>query len=138
MPNAKEKSDALEILSREVENSKKHHKPTSRHRLAELIVTETGMPFRDALEVTEAYCDKNAPAIPEYLMGEFAIFWLKVIAIIEAIGGLVVFYYSTVAWRTHAPMWPWLCFGTLLCGTSAFMWVKSLESEADRRTRDDD
>lgn len=128
-------ADALSLLTSEIELAQRSHRPMSRRALAELVAERTGMPFRDAHAVVEAYCDANAAAVPEYLGGEFSVFWLKVIAVVNVLVGLGAFYNSAAIFRAGKPAWPLWCLGTIFCGIGAFFWARSLDSWVQLRKR---
>ena len=129
--------DAINVIERELVSAETDRRPISRQMLAESVHSETGMPASDAFALVEQYCEEKAPAVPGYLQEEFAIPYLKVIAVLNVIVGIVVFWLGVNAYRSPAktPMWPYLCIGTIFCGLGAFAWVTSLERYAERRAK---
>src|SRR6185312_12332335 len=107
----------------------------SRQALADLIHRGTGMPHSDAVRLVDRYCDEHAPSVPHYLQEEFAIPYMKVLAILVAVVSIAVFYYSVVVYRSGKPNHYWLVAGTLLLGVACLFWVKSLELWAARKNK---
>jgi hypothetical protein len=128
--------DAITLIEREIAKAEFDCRPISRQMLAESVHVQTGLSTADAFALVEQYCEEKAPAVPGYLQEEFAIPYLKVIAVINVIVGIVVFWMGVNAFRTKgAPMWPYLCVGTIFCGLGVFAWVKSLERFAERQAK---
>ncbi len=127
--------DAITLIQKEIAKAEFDCRPISRQMLAERVHTETGLPSADALSIVEQYCEEQAPAVPGYLQEEFAIPYLKVIAVLNVVVGVVVFWLGVNASRTGKPIWPYLCIGTIFCGLAAFAWVMSMERYAARRAK---
>jgi hypothetical protein len=102
----------------------------SRQALAALVHRRTGMPLKEATVIVETFCEEKEPALPEYLQSEFAIGWLKVVAVGNVIVGGVFYFYANRAHEQHLPYWFFLAIGTVFVGLGVLSWVKSLESEA--------
>ena len=86
-----EKVDCLALVEQEIASAKEERRPTSRQALANLVQKRTGMPAKDAFAIVEAFCEEKEPALPEFLESEFVIGWLKVVAIGQAIVGIIFF-----------------------------------------------
>ena len=123
--------DCIALVESEIAAARQERRPTSRQTLANLVVKRTGMPPKEALAIVEAFCEEREPAVPEFLESEFVIGWLKVIAVLQAIVGLVFFYYAKRAHESNQPIWIYLMLGTILLGFAVLSWVKSLEREYD-------
>ncbi|MEZ0325664.1 MAG: hypothetical protein ACAH95_07140 [Fimbriimonas sp.] len=127
--------DAISLIEREIARAEFDCRPISRQMLAETVHTETGLTTSDALALVEQYCEEKAPAVPGYLQEEFAVPYLKVIAILNVAVGVTIFWFGVNAFRSKAAVWPYLCVGTIFCGLGAFAWVVSLERYAERRAK---
>ena len=128
--------DAIGLIEREISRAQFDCRPISRQMLAESVNTETGLPIADALALVEQYCEEKAPGVPGYLQEEFAVPYLKVIAVVNVIVGIGVMLFGVNSSRTsNAALWPYLCVGTIFCGLGAFAWVVSLERYAERRAK---
>jgi hypothetical protein len=129
-----QKPDALNLLSQEVSNAEAERRPVSRQSLTDMLVTSAGIPAGDASNLVHEYCDENAPAIPHYLAEEFAIPYLKVIAVVNVIVALGLYYWGIQVFRLgKQPAWPWFCVATIVTGFAALAWVKSIERFAARK-----
>ncbi|HSI73610.1 MAG TPA: hypothetical protein VK934_10585 [Fimbriimonas sp.] len=127
--------DAITLIEREIARAEFERTPISRQMLADLVHEGTSMPLSDALPLVEEYCEERAAWVPGYLQEEFAIPYLKVLAIINVIIGVVVFWIGVNAYRSGKPVWPYLVAGTLVCGLGAWFWVVSLERYMERRKK---
>lgn len=122
-------TDPDAFLKKELELAYEGRKALSRYALARIVSERMKMPIKEAEAIVEAYCAEKAPATPAYLGSEFGIFWLKVVAIVVAMGGLGVFWYSAQMIRNHEPAFVPLALGTIICGSAVFLWVRSIERE---------
>jgi hypothetical protein len=129
------KEDAISLVQREIARAEDDRKPISRQMLADIVQEQLGLPHADAFSIVDRYCEDNAPAVPGYLQEEFAIPYLKVIAIINVIVGLGIFWMGVLKWKQSNPIWPYLTVGTIFCGLGVFAWVQSLERYAERRKK---
>jgi hypothetical protein len=129
--------DLVELIEKEISTARDERRPTSRQQLAEIVNERTGMPVPEALTLVDTYCDEKEPAIPYYLQDEFAIPWLKAVAVINVVIGVAFLWYGVKVLRTvpAKPGWPWFCIGTIFCGLGAFAWVQSLERFVERRRK---
>jgi hypothetical protein len=127
------KVDCLAIVEQEIAAARQERRPMSRQALATLVQKRTGMPPKDAVAIVEAFCEEKEPHLPEFLESEFVIGWLKVIAVGNAIVGVVFFYFASKAHQRGEPIWIYLVLGTVFVGFAAFSWVKSLEKEVHSR-----
>ncbi len=134
-PQRQKPVDALSLLEREIRSADSDRRPISRQSLAELLRERTGIPNPDAVALVDEYCDEKAPGVPYYLQDEFAIPYLKVIAIINALIGGGVYWYGVTAFRAAEPGWPWFCLGTIIVGLGVLAWVKSLERFVARKRK---
>jgi len=125
--------DLIQLIASEIKESREQYRPTSRQRLAELVQERTGMPHAEATALVDTYCEENEPGVPYYLQEEFAIPYLKVIAVLNVLCGIAACYYGVKVLKTSKPGWPWFCLGTTFCGLGALAWVKSLERYAARK-----
>lgn len=130
-------TDLVELISKEISLARDERRPTSRQQLAEIVNDRTGMPVPEALTLVDTYCDEKEPAIPYYLQEEFAIPWLKAIAVLNVVIGVAAIWYGVKVLRTTPPKpgWPWFSLGTIFCGLGVFAWVQSLERFAERRRK---
>lgn len=125
--------DHSEFLKATIDEAQNARRATSRHELAEILAKRAKMPHRDALSVVDVYCDINNPGIPDYLSSEFAIGWLKFLAVIPVSVGVAALWQGVQHHQRNQVTWPWWCAGVVLVGAGVFYWVKSLEREAERR-----
>jgi hypothetical protein len=123
--------DLIDLISTEIHLAREETRPTSRQELAHIVNARTGMPLTDAFEFVDRYCDENEPGVPGYLQEEFAIPYLKVVAVFFAIVAMVLCYNGVSLYRTAHPWWIWVTIGVLFFGAAALSWVKSLEREWD-------
>ena len=119
--------DAAEILQEEIDAAQRELQPTSRRALALKLQTATGVAFKDAMDIVDAYCDEKAPAVPTYLASEFGIYWLKVVAVAFVALGIGAAWYGKQVWDAHGAPWPAFVATTILVGLGALSWVKSIE-----------
>jgi len=124
--------DLIEIISGEIQTARDQTRPTSRQELANIVHARTGMSVGEALEFVDSYCDENAPGVPGYLQEEFAIPYLKVLAVFFTAISLFICYHGVRLYQDRKPGWVWLCIGVVLFGLGALSWVKSIEREVER------
>jgi hypothetical protein len=132
---SKENIDCTALVEEEIAAARTERRPVSRQALANLVQKRTGMPPKDALAIVDAFCDEKEPALPVYLESEFVIGWLKVLAIGQAVVGIVFFYYASKAHQRGEPIWVYLMLGTVFIGIAALCWVQSLEREVRNRDK---
>ena len=126
--------DPLELIKAEVSRAESDRVPMSRQMLADRVHELTGMNAGEARLMVDDYCDAHAPAVPQYLAEEFAIPYLKVVAIINVVIALGLYYWGIQVFRAaKQPAWPWWCVATIFVGLGALAWVKSLERFAARK-----
>lgn len=125
----------VDIIQNEIQKARDDRRPTSRQQLAEIIRERTGMPVNEALPIVDAYCEAEEPAIPYYLQEEFAIPYLKFVAIMIVVGGLFFIYYGVTEQRKGRPAYVWYSLGTVVIGLGVFAWVQSLEKYVERRRK---
>lgn len=123
----------VDIIQSEIQRARDDRRPTSRQMLAEIINERTGMPVADALAIVDAYCEAEEPAIPYYLQEEFAIPYLKFVAIVIALGGIAFMWYGVTQQQKGKPAYMWYSIGTVVIGIGVFAWVQSLERFVKRR-----
>jgi len=87
------------------------------------------MPFNEAFAFVDTFCDENEPGVPGYLQEEFAVPYLKVVAVVNAAIGVFLIYRGVQVYRANQVSWGWYCAGVVFCGLAAFAWVQSLERE---------
>jgi len=133
--NPGETPDLVGLVQGEIQLARSETRPTSRQQLADIVRQRTGMPFADAFAFVETYCDENEPGVPGYLQEEFAVPYLKVVAIVNVIIGSVIIYRGVQVYRANLPAWGWYCAGVVFCGLAVFTWVQSLEREVLWRKR---
>lgn len=127
--------DLVGIITAEIQKARSETRPTSRQELAEAVHRQTGMSVKDAFSFVDTYCDEHEPGVPGFLQEEFAIPYLKVIAVINALLGLGICYYGIGLRHTNKPYYWWVCLGVVFFGLGVFAWVQSLERFAERRKR---
>ena len=91
------------------------------------------MPVNEALQIVDAYCEAEEPAIPYYRQDEFAIPYLKFVAIVIVAVGIGFMYYGVTQQRSGKPAYVWYSIGTVTIGVGVFAWVQSLEKYVARR-----
>ena len=123
----------VDIIQSEIQRARQDHRPTSRQMLAEMINERTGMPVAEALHIVDAYCEAEEPAIPYYLQDEFAIPYLKFVAIVIAMAGIAFMWYAVTQQKSGKPAYVWYSLGTIVIGLGVFAWVQSLEKYVQRR-----
>jgi hypothetical protein len=128
-------ADAITIIEREVREAEGERRAISRQELAELVHASTGIPTAEAFTMVDRYCDEHAPAVPHYLAEEFAIPWLKGVAVLNIAIAIGFYYWGIKLARLGQPGWPYLVAGTIFLGLSALAWVKSIERYAERRAK---
>jgi len=111
----------------ELKVAREELRPTSRRALALVISNRIGMPFKEALDIVDAYCDEKEPAVPTYLSSEFVIYWLKAVAVANVAIGIAGIWYGVKLMKAGQLAWPSLCLGTVFVGLGALAWVKSVE-----------
>jgi hypothetical protein len=128
--------DLIALVSQEILAARMATRPTSRQELANIVHERSGMPVSDAFEFVDRYCDEHEPGVPGFLQEEFAIPYLKVLAVFNAIVAIGLCYNGVRAYEAKSPHW-WavVSFGVLFFGFSALSWVKSLEREVERNRK---
>src|SRR5436309_1938003 len=105
--------DPVELVTNEIELSRKEHRPVSRQLLADLVFTKTGMRMDQAWLLVDAYCDEHEAAIPGYLSLEFNMHWPKVVGVLLAVAAIVVAWMGVQATQAK---WAYFCGATLIWG----------------------
>ncbi len=123
----------VDIIQGEIKKARDDRRPTSRQMLAEIIHERMGMPVSEAHKIVDAYCETEEPGIPYYLQEEFAIPYLKFVAIVIALAGVGFVYYGVMQQRAGKPPHLWYSLGTVVVGLGVFAWVQSLEKYVQRR-----
>lgn len=121
--------DLVELVKGEIRLAREETRPTSRQQLADIVHRRTGMPFQEAFSFVERYCEEHEPGVPGYLQEEFAVPYLKVIAIINVAVGVGLIWNGVNVLKKQHPAWGWFCAGVLFCGLGVLSWVQSLERE---------
>lgn len=125
--------DLIALVSQEIRTARMETRPTSRQELANIVHQRAGMPMSEAFEFVDRYCDEHEPGVPGFLQEEFAIPYLKVLAVINAIIAIVLCYNGVESYKTKQhPWWAITSVGVIFFGLSALSWVKSLEREVER------
>ena len=128
-------ADLVELIASEIRKAREEFRPTSRQQLADFVHRNTGMPVAEALGFVDLYCDEHEPGVPGYLQEEFAVPYLKVLAIVNALIAVGLCYYGATIYRQGKPYWIPVCIGVLFLGLSALSWVKSVEREFSRQKK---
>jgi hypothetical protein len=123
------------MVQGEIMLARSETRPTSRQQLADIVRERTGMPFNEAFAFVDTYCEENEPGVPGYLQEEFAVPYLKVVAVVNVLIGVFLIYRGVQLYHTERVSWGWYCGGVLFCGAAAFAWVQSLEREVLWRKR---
>jgi hypothetical protein len=126
-------SDLVELIASEIRRAREETRPTSRQQLADIVHNRTGMPVAEAFSFVDIYCEEHEPGVPGYLQEEFAVPYLKVLAVVNAMIAVGLCYYGVTLYRTPKPYWIPICIGVLFLGLSALSWVKSIERELSRQ-----
>jgi hypothetical protein len=125
----------VDLIQGEIQKARDDRRATSRQMLAEIMHERTGMPVSEAHHIVDAYCDAEEPAIPYYLQDEFAIPYLKFVAVIIAIAGIAFVWYGVTQQRLGKPAYVWYSVGTVVIGLGVFAWVQSLEKFVQARRK---
>ncbi|CAN5447485.1 hypothetical protein BH11ARM1_BH11ARM1_05340 [soil metagenome] len=128
-------TDVATLIQTEVMAAENDRRAISRQMLADMVKEKTGMPSGEVALLVDVYCDENAPMVPQYLAEEFAIPYLKVIAVVNVIVGIGAIYYAISLIQKGQPGYVWLCVGTIFAGLGVMAWVKSLERYAARKAK---
>jgi hypothetical protein len=127
--------DALALIEREIREAENERRPISRQMLADLVHATTALPLADAVPLVDRYCDDNAPGVPQYLADEFAVPYLKVVAVANVILAVLAYWYGATTYQAGKAAWPWLGLGTVVLAGAVWAWIKSLERYQERKTR---
>lgn len=128
-------SELQTLVQTEISKARNETRPTSRQQLADIVHARTGMPVADAFAFVDSYCDEHEPGVPGYLAEEFAVPYLKVVAVVNVLVAIGIFYNGVRVYHTGKPGWPWFSLGVIFFGLGALSWVKSIEREVERRRR---
>lgn len=110
--------------------ARQENRPISRHQLSDELARKKGMTPKDAFALVEAYCDEEAPAVPEYLGSEFAAPYLKTLALIGAVFALTVTIVSATRWWQGNRQFEWgFLIGLVAFGFAGWQWLRSLMRE---------
>lgn len=121
-------TDPLDYLGSQIQSARTNCQPISKFSLAETLAERTGMPIDQAHLLVEAYCEEHETHIPDYLGGEFNLFWPKVVALGMALAGMGIFRYAVHLRSVRQSSWIWMMLGTVVFGLGVLMWVRSLET----------
>jgi len=124
--------DLKDLVASEIRKAREETRPTSRQQLADMVHARTGMPAAEAYSFVDTYCEEFEPGVPGYLQEEFAVPYLKVIAIFNVIIAIALCYYGVKIYRVNPKYWVYVSGGVVFLGFAALSWVKSLEREMDR------
>lgn len=105
----------------------------SRRSLAMILVAQRHIPFREALDIVDNWCDEHASAVPCYVGSEFGVYWLKFLALAFGFAGIGVAWQGVRMVNAGKVGWPWWVGATLVIGLAAFVWAQSLEREGRGR-----
>jgi hypothetical protein len=125
-------TDPLQYLGAQIQSARASCQPISKFSLAETLSERTGMPIDQAHLLVDAYCEEHEAHIPDYLGGEFNLFWPKVLAFGMALAGIGIFRYAVYLRSIKQSSWIWMMVGTVVFGLGALQWVRSLESYRTR------
>ena len=131
-------TEHIEFVKSEYEASRIALMPTSRNSLAKHLALKTGQPLKEALAVVDQYCEDNNVAIPDYLGKEFAVGWLKVLAIANMVLSLGMFWYGRTLHMQHVQPYAVWCVAVIFLGLAVLSWIQSLEKEAENTKTDVD
>ena len=135
-PLQQKSTDAITLIEREIYKAENERRPISRQMLADMVHASIGIPVGDAFTLVDQYCEEKAPGVPGYLAEEFAIPYLKVIAVLNVIIGVGALWYGIGVYQKGLAKWPWwVCSGTIFIGLGVLFWVQSLEKYAARRAK---
>ncbi len=127
--------DLAAVLNEEIEGARKERRAVSRQMLAKVVQIKSDLPAAEAMDYVQRYCDNESLPIPEYLAEEFAIPYLKVLAVVLVAVAIGVFYWAMHLRSAGKEAWPVFILGVLTCGIAVLLWVRSLEREATTRLR---
>jgi hypothetical protein len=125
------------IIQAEIAKARANYSPISRRMIALALHDQKQIPYREAFDMVDVYCDEHESAVPGYISSEFGIFYLKVIAVLNVFVGLVLAYFGVRAFqnpRGTMPSWAWFTITTLFIGFATLCWVKSIERELGGRS----
>ena len=126
--------EIAQTLADEIALAREEARPISRLTLARVLVAKYSYHPHDAERIVDRYCDDKAPGIPTYLSSEFGVPYLKVLAIVNGVAGIILLIISLVVMdRPNVPIWPWLSSGTFFLLIGAFCLFRTLQKE---RTKD--
>ncbi len=129
--------DPIEIVQAQFEASARALVPTSRNRLAKHLTSATGLTHKEALDCVDKYCDEKNLPVPAYLSREFAVGYLKVIAVLWVVGAIAVLLYGRNLHQQRITPYGLWCIGAIMCGLAILFWIKSLEVEAANKKADE-
>ncbi|AIE84844.1 hypothetical protein [Fimbriimonas ginsengisoli] len=127
-----EEPDLVGMIASEITRARDETRPTSRQQLADILHARTGMSVADAYQFVDTYCEEHEPGVPGYLQEEFAVPYLKVLGVANAVIALGLCYYGVKLYYVGKPYWIPVCIGVLFLGLGALSWVKSIEREYSR------
>ena len=136
MPNFDEGSTprdkAIELIATEIAKADFDRIPTSRQRLGQQVTAKLGFPPGEAYRLVDEYCDDKAPGVPHYLQDEFATPYLKVLAVVNSILGIVSAYWAAHTWQSGKTSWPWFITTALLVGFAGYAFFKIVQKESEK------
>lgn len=128
-----EQETTEQMIDSAIKKAREELTPISRRMLALMISQKKSLPFKEAMDIVDEYCDEHAPAVPGYVSSEFIIYWLKAVAVFFVLIGLGIVFWGVSVFRVRGVAWPHFAGGTIVIGLGALAWVKSLEREFSRR-----
>jgi len=126
------KDKAIELIATEIAKADFDRIPTSRQKLGQLVSSKLTIPPAEAYKIVDEYCDDKAPGVPHYLQEEFAMPYLKVLAVVNSILGIVALWWGAHQWRATKPSWPWFVVAAVLIGFAGYSFVKIVQKETEK------
>ncbi|MDR3689579.1 MAG: hypothetical protein P4L46_09390 [Fimbriimonas sp.] len=123
---------AVELIATEIAKADFDRVPTSRQKLGQLVSVKLLIPPAEAYKIVDEYCDDKAPGVPHYLQEEFAMPYLKVLAVVNSILGIAALWWAAHSMKAGKPSWPWFIVAAVLVGFSGLSFFKVVQRETSQ------
>lgn len=118
-------------IEKELEAARIRLQPISRRRLVGIICRKFDMPYHDAEQLVDDYCESKAPATPEYLGKEWFLPYVKLMALFISVLGVAAVALGADRWHNHLPSWPFFILGAVAIYFGGAGLVKALQGERE-------
>lgn len=122
---------ANEQIGKELEAARIRLQPVSRRRLVGIISRKFDLPYHDAEQIVEDYCEAKAPATPEYLGKEWFLPYVKLMALFLSVVGVIAVALGADRWHNHITSWPFFLLGAIAIYFGGVGLVKALQGERE-------